>query len=329
MKLVKLDKKRGLVKAIIRSYDDLIVLSYVIEKGDKLVAYSRRKIRVGDSQEIKLVKIGIEVESVELTETSLNVSGRIISSSEESVALHKYHTIDLRPKNGFVLNKEKLLSFQSHMLLKSQERSPRILICVYEDGYAIFYRITNYSLKRLYEIKEGVSGKRFKNESRAKFFSKLVTNIQEEYGKSRWSLVIVAGKAMDNEELKRTALKELNINYETVSYADTGLKEIVGKDTVNTLLKNTKIAVQRNLIKDYINEISNGNLSYVYGAQKIKEKLEESRPEEALISKEFVLTEKEVVEKLDEAGTNIVFFDEKDESLDLLNGFGGAILKFT
>jgi stalled ribosome rescue protein Dom34 len=329
MRIVKLDQKRGILKAIIKSYDDLIILSYIIEKGDKLIAYSRRKIKVGSSQEIKLVKIGIEVESTALTENALGISGRILSSSDENVPLHKYHTIDMRPRNGFVLQKEKLLSFQAHMVVKSQERSPKILICVYEEGYAIFYKITNYSLKRLYEIKENVSGKRFKNESRSKFLAKLVDNIIEEYNKAKWNLVIVAGKAMENEELKKTPLKDLNVNYETVSYADTGLKEIIGKDKVSGLLKNTKISTQRNLIKEYINEISNGNTAYVYGLEKIQEKIRSSRPEEALLSKEFVMARKQVVEQLDEAGTNIVFFDEKDESLDLLNGFGGAILKFS
>ncbi len=324
-----MDQTRGIVKAIVRSYDDLVILSYIIEKGDKILAYSRRKIKMGESQEIKLVKIGLDVEDTALTEMALGISGRIISSSEESVPLHKYHTIYLRPKNGFVLRKERLMAFQAHLLLKSQERSPKIFICVYEEGYAIFYKITNYSLKRLYELKENVSGKRFKNETRSKFLERLVNDIIVQYNKSAWSLVIVAGKAMENEELKKTALKNLKINYETVSYADTGLKELVEKDKISSLLKNTKIATQRTLIRDYIKAISDGNQSYVYGLQKIKEKIADFRPEEALLSKEFVLSNKQIVEVLDSAGTNIIFFDEKDESLDLLNGFGGAILKLS
>ncbi len=329
MKLVKLDKKRGILKAITKSYDDLIILSYVIEPGDRLIAYSRRKINVGAAPEIKLVKIAIAVEKISLEETSLGVSGKIMSSSDENVPLHKYHTIYLRAGNGFILQKDKLLSFQANMVLKSQERSPRILICVYEEGYAIFYKITNYSLKRLYEIKENVSGKRFKNETRSNFITRLVEQIIEEYNKINWSLVIVAGKSMENEELKKSALKDLKIQYETVSYADTGLKEITSNQKISSLLKNTKIATQRNMIKDYINEISNGNSLYVYGFQKIKEKMLFEKPEEALLSKEFVMSHKELVEELDKVGTNIIFFDEKDESLDLLNGFGGGIFKFS
>ncbi len=329
MKLIRLDKKKGLVKAIVKSYDDLIILSYVIEPGDKLLSYSRRKINAGAAPDIRLVKIGIAIEKTYLSETSLGVSGKIISSSDENVPLHKYHTIDLRPGNGFVLHKDKLLSFQARMLLKSQERSPRILICVYEDGYAIFYKITNYSLRRLYEVKENVSGKRFKNDTRSKFFVRLTQQITEEYNKIRWSLVIVAGKAIDNEELKNGALKDLKIQYETVSYADTGLKEITSKDKISSLLRNTKIATQRNLIKEYINEISKGNPLYVYGFNKIKEKMADNRPVEGILSKEFVMSHKELIEQLDGAGTNIIFFDEKDESLDLLDGFGGAILKFS
>ncbi len=329
MKVIKLDKKKRILKAITKSYDDLIILSYVIGPGDRLIAYSRRKIDVGASPEVRLVKIAIAVEKVSLEETSLGVSGKIMSSSDESVPLHKYHTIYLRPGNGFVLQKDKFLSFQGNMVLKSQERSPKILICVYEEGYAIFYKITNYSLKRLYEIKESVAGKRFKNDARSKFITRLVQQINEEYNKIKWNLVIVAGKAMDNEELKKSMLKDLKIQYETVSYADTGLREITSKEKISSLLKNTKIATQRNLMKDYINEISKGNPSYVYGFQKISERAASEKPEEALLSKEFVLSHKELVEQLDEAGTNIIFFDEKDDSLDTLDSFGGVILKFS
>jgi hypothetical protein len=171
------------------------------------------------------------------------------------------------------------------------------------------------------------AGERFKNESRAKFFNSLVTAILGEYNKTKWSLVIVAGKAMDNEELKKTALKDTNISYETVSYADTGLKELVEKDKINTLVKNTKISLQRTLVKSYISEISNGNKAFIYGPEKIKAALDGAVPEEAIITREFVLRYKELIEELDEKGTNIIFFDEKDESLDMLSGFGGAIIK--
>ncbi len=328
MKIVKFEPRKGELKALIRSFDDLITLSYVIEVGDKLTAYSQRKISVGDSKEIRPVKLSLEAENIKLTDSALEVSGKITASSDENVPLHKYHTIALRPHVGFALAKNKFLAFQVNMVIKSRERSPKILICVYEDGYALFYRITNYSTKRLYELKSAVAGKRFKNDNREVFFKKLATEIRANYEKTQWNLVLVGGKAIDNEALRKDYLKDLNISYEIVSYADTGLKEILTKDTVNSLLKNTKISLQRSLINEYIKEISDGEKGYVYGTDKIKSTIKTATPIAALLSRDFVVNNKDLIEELDKNGTEITFFDEKDESLDLLNGFGGAIVRF-
>lgn len=327
MKLLKLDRKEGIIRGVIKSYDDLVVLSYVITPGDRLTAYSRRKITIGKEHVIKTVKIGIDAEKTELTPVGLSVSGKIFFSSDPDIPLHKYHTIYLKLKSGFSLSKSRILDFQASILRRSEQRSPKIFVCVYELGYAIFYRITNYSVKRLYELKENVQGKRFKNETKEKFFDKLEESIENEYKKTKWDVFIVAGKAMDNEELKRGRLKDLDISYETVSYADTGLHELIAKDKINALLKNTKIGMQRRLIKEYLSAISAGSPDYVYGRAKILEALGSKSPVEVLVTRDFVMENLDLMAKLESLGAEIQFFDEKDDSLDQLAGFGGILLK--
>ncbi|MEM0142792.1 MAG: hypothetical protein QXL94_02375, partial [Candidatus Parvarchaeum sp.] len=73
MKITKLDSKNNIVKAIVKSYSDLVFLQYIYEKGDELTAYSRRKVVIGKSQEIKTVKISIIIERIKLTENSLDI----------------------------------------------------------------------------------------------------------------------------------------------------------------------------------------------------------------------------------------------------------------
>ncbi len=327
MKILKLEQKEGFLRAIIQSYEDLLTLSYVISGGDRLAAYSRRKITIGKEHVIKTVKIGIDVEKTQLSETGLALSGKIFSSSDEDIPLHKYHTIYLKPKVGFILKKQKMLAFQVKLLRRSQERMPKIFVCVYEPGHAIFYSIINGSTKKKYELKENVSGKRFKNDSRGEFFDKLSGSIKEEYQKSKWGAFIVAGKAMDNEELKNGALSGLNISYYTVSYAETGLRELISKDLINQLLKGTKLALQRESMKSYLEAISSGDKNYVYGKEKIADAIDSKTIKEAIITRDFAMSNLGLIEKLDSAGTELFFFDEKDNSFDQLSGFGGIILK--
>lgn len=326
MKVVKLNSKKGLLKGIIKANDDLIVLSYVIEEGDRLVAFSRRKITVGKSIKIKTVKIGIEVESMKLSETSLELGGKIFYSSEESIPLHKYHTLDLVVKKGFVLYKDRFLNFQMRMLEKSVQKSPKIFICVYEEGYAIFYTITNYSLKKTYEFKFSVPGKRFENKRREVFFEKLSRLLLEQHEKAKWTAFIIGGKGLDNEDLKEK-LKNLDATYDTVSYADTGLKELIAKNVINKVVSSTKIAMQRNMISEYLGWISNGEKTCVYGERNIEDAMMKNEVASAITTREFAVTHKSLIERLDRGGTELYFFDERDDSLDTLDGFGGIIIK--
>ncbi len=326
MRIVKLDSKKGILKGIIKANDDLIILSYVIEEGDRLVAFSRRKITLGKSSKIKTIKIGIEVESIKLSEDSIDIGGKIFYSSEESVPLHKYHTVDLRVKKGFVLYKDRFLNFQLEMLDKAVQRSPKIFICVYEEGHAIFYAITNYSLKKTYELNLSVPGKRFENRGREVFFEKLSRLLTEEYQKTKWTAFIIGGKGLDNEALKER-LKEVNATYDTVSYADTGLRELLAKNVINKVVSSTKIATQRKFIEDFLGRISRGDKSCVYGERNIEDALMKSEVDSAIVTREFAVSHKSIIERLDRTGADIYFFDEKDDSLDTLDGFGGLIIK--
>ena len=328
MKIAKLDSKNNTIKAIVKSYSDLIFLQYILENGDELTAYSRRKVVVGKSQEIKTIKISIIIEKLKLTETSLDVSGRITYSSDENVPLHKYHTLSIKRGTGFTLKKSKLLNFQIKLIRQAAETSPKVFICVYEEGEAFFYAMSNYRIKRKMDFSKSVSGKRFKNESRKEFFTKLSTLLLEEYKKG-YNAFIVAGKAMDNEDLRKNYLKDKNIVYETVSYADTGLKELLSRDSINAALGKSRLAVQRKLMNEYLTGISKNEKNYVYGKEQINTALNEKRPVQALLSKEYVLNNKEILERLDSMDCEVVLFDENDESLSQLNSFGGILVKFT
>ena len=328
MKITKLDTKSGSVKAIVKSYSDLVSLQYILESGDELTAYSRRKVVVGKSQEIKTIKIGILIEKVKLTETSLDITGRITYSSDENVPLHKYHTIQIKRGIGFTLKKGRFLNFQIKLLRQAAESSPTVFICVYEEGAAFFYVMSNYRIKRKMEFNKAVSGKRFKNESRKDFFTKLSALLLEEY-KKRYGAFIVAGKAMDNEDLRNNYLKDKNITYEVVSYADTGLRELLSKNRINEVLNNARLSIQRQLINEYLSGISRNDKQYAYGKEEINLALIERVPQQALLSKEYVLNNREILEKLDSLGCEVVLFDENDESLSQLNSFGGILVKFT
>ncbi|MGC8516349.1 MAG: hypothetical protein ACP5MT_00420 [Candidatus Acidifodinimicrobium sp.] len=327
MKIIKFSPSEGLLKVSVKSIEDLVVLSYVIEPGDKIVSQTKRKIEFGKEKEVKTVRLGIDVERVDLSGESLSVSGKIFESSDEDVPLHRYHTISIELDTIFTLQKESFLKYQIKAIKNSSIRSPKVFVCVYESGYAIFYSMTDYSIRKVREIRENVSGKRFKSSGSELFFDKLEKALLEETKKD-WDLFIVAGVGIYNERIKDKIGID-SIIYETVSYADTGLKELMEKDVINNKLKERSMINQKKKMDEYIKSISSGDNRYVYGVEKIYDKLNHSvPPEEALVSKDFIGRNKDLISALDKASADIVIFNQQDESLYTLNSFGGIIVKF-
>ena len=60
---------------------------------------------------------------------------------------------------------------------------------------------------------------------------------------------------------------------------------------------------------------------------KILEALGSKSPVEVLVTRDFVMENLDLMAKLESLGAEIQFFDEKDDSLDQLAGFGGILLK--
>jgi len=328
MKIVKLDRKNNILKGIIKSQDDLLLLSYLIEEGDKLVAFSKRKIDINGNKEIKRLRIGIDVERSKSEGKDLQVSGKIFFSSDPDIPLHRYHTITLSKGNGFLLKKKSFLNFQLKMIEESQHKAPKVFICVYEAGHAIFYTMTNYSLKKLYEVNQNIAGKRFKNKDNEEFFLHLVNSLKNEFNRRKWDLFIVAGTAINNANLKEK-LGEKGIIYETVSYADTGIRELLAKDKINQLLRRSYLARQNDLINEYIDQIGRKNDKFVYGKEEIMRRLDVDTPLQVLVTAEKAAEEKELIYRLDSMGADIILFTEADESKSLLENFGGIIVKFS
>ncbi len=325
MRIIKFDQRKAILKAIVINIDDILVLSYIIEKGDKLIAFSKRKLDINGEKVIKFVKIGVVVEDLKLNQSCLTISGKIFFSSDKDVPLHKYHNINLCLGDGFSLTKSRFLNFQIESIKNLQQKIPRIFICVYESGHAIFYYMTNYMIRKRYEFNENVSGKRFKNQSRSQFLQHLSELLTKELER-KWDLFIVAGDNLSNNVL-RELLNDKRVIYETVSYADTGLKELLSRGVVNEYLKKNQVSKQRELINYYIKKISESDQNFVYGLEKIKNALNGSNPEEAIVTLDFVLNNKELVSDLDKKGAYITVFVGDEESKSMLDNFGGIIVK--
>ena len=149
MKILSFDRKSGLIKILITNNLDLWHLSRIIKPKDKIIAKSLRSvfIRRGEKKEKvgkKLMKLGIEVEKIELEKERLRVIGRIREAPEE-VKLGSFHSLDLKVGTIFFLQKEweeeelKRLEFAQMKIKEKRETLNEFFLhLAKQDGFSIY-----------------------------------------------------------------------------------------------------------------------------------------------------------------------------------------------
>ena len=114
MDLVHSDFKKGIVKLRVNDLDDLWYLHQIIEQGDLVTGKATRKMKIGDSENAKSVKITmtltIQAETIDFSEsgTSLRINGKVKQGPEE-VPKDSYHALSLEEGTEFTLQKESWL----------------------------------------------------------------------------------------------------------------------------------------------------------------------------------------------------------------------------
>ncbi len=81
MHLISSDFKKGFAKLKVNDKNDLWYLSHLIDQGDIIKGKTTRKIKIGEGENAKSVKktltLTIQAETVELTEISLRINGKV------------------------------------------------------------------------------------------------------------------------------------------------------------------------------------------------------------------------------------------------------------
>ncbi len=184
MKLLHSDLKKGEVKVLTQSMDDLWYLSTIIEPKDIVKGKTLRKIKIGseESRESakKAVFMKLEAEKVEFSKTTniLRVLG-IIKEAPEDVPLGSHHTFSIDDNTSITIIKGQWLKYQIEKLKEAcSEKKSSLLICVHDREEAYFALLKKYGFEILAHIEGDVKKKREESIIAGKmvlFFIKILT----------------------------------------------------------------------------------------------------------------------------------------------------------
>lgn len=281
MKIIYSDFKKGEVKVRITSLNDLWYLSQIVEQGDLVKGQTLRKIKIGGSEERsanvikKTVFITVEVEKVEFHKYSdvLRVSG-VINEGPEDVQRGTHHTFNIEINSIITIMKKEWLKYQIDRLKEAaSEKTSNILIVILDREEANFALSKQYGYEFLSELKGDVQKKADEKQTESRFYSEIVTIMQNYAEKYKIEKIIIASPAFWKEELLKTikddSLKK-KIILATCSSADkSAINEVLKRSEVQEALKQDRIARELRFVEEIFKEISKKGLA-AYGLVEVE-----------------------------------------------------------
>lgn len=350
MKLIYSNLKKGEVKVLTQSLDDLWYLSALIEPEDIVQGKTLRKIKLGSSEESsktaikKPVFIKLEVEKAEFSKytNTLRVSG-IIKSAPEEIPLGEHHTFNVDEHSTITIIKEKWLKYQLDKLKEAcSETKSSLLICIHDREEAYFALFKKYGYEILTHIKGDVQKKREQNIKLENFYLTIISKIKEYVERHKIKQVIIASPAFWKEDLmkevKDNELKQKIVLATCSSATKNGIEEVIKRPEVKEALKQERIAKEINKVEELFTEIAK-NAFAVYGLKETENAALIGAVKELLLTDSFIQKSRSenfynivenIMKKVDNARGDVEIISSEHESGKRLDGLGGigAILRF-
>ena len=257
MRLLKLDRKRGMIEVLPEDKEDLWLLSLLIAPGDVVEGIVSRRIKREDergSGKVFTFKVKISAEEIEFSGSSLRIKGRIVEGPEDLVGKGKYQTLDVKEGEKIRVFKEKIEDALVDEIRRAEEesRQPPALIVSLSDEEATFGKLE----RRLRSV--GSVRRSGDEESLREFFGR----VRKRIGEDDADIVVVGGPKVIVDEFKRFA-EEGGIEkkvYFVVSplTGEKGLKDIVSKRAGSILGEERRKKIEE-VLEEFLAHLSKGD----------------------------------------------------------------------
>lgn len=307
VKIVSRKRSRNLVVVQVENLDDLWSLYNLIATGDRVEGKTSRRIVVTDREDEKgerrMVFLAIEVEQVEFHEFSnrLRVKGKILEGPEDLVTLHTYHTFNVEEGTTVGIIKETWTPYAYKLLEDAERRKTiqKVLVVAIDAGDAVFAEIGDYYQKTSLTLSETIPGKRFGNvkdstNARNAFFAEVLKNIERAIAATHYTKVVIAGPGFTREHFmehcltKNPSLKPLLATEATSSATPSGIRELVKKQSLQALLKDSRIVEESKLVEEFFTRLGKDTKDIAYGYEEIKKAADIGAVEDLLVSDEMM-----------------------------------------
>jgi protein pelota len=289
MRILEFDEKKGIMKIKVENEDDLWLLNYILEKGDKVIARTTRDISMGN--EARRVPLVVEL-IVERTEfqaftTRLRIHGIISDAPEKFNIKGFHHTINLDVGEEIIIIKGKWSSHVLEKIKKQEERRSKILIVLVDFDEVLIAIPMLQGIKIL--VERNLRGLSKDQDHIIEENAKEIAKEVEEFAK-RFSIdaVVIAGPG-PFKEIVAEKLKNLKIYLDSVSSATrAGLNEILKRDIITQVIRDYEIAEATKIFEKIMEILAKSGGNVAYGLEEVRIAAEYGAVEKLLIIEDLM-----------------------------------------
>lgn len=283
MKIVKQDKKEGIVTLVPETLDDLWHLSHIVEVGDSVSSKTTRRIQDNTGDKLrsdrgvkKTFTLRIDVENItfHIFTGKLRLTGVITKGPEDLIPLGSHHTVEVKLNTPITIKKEKWANWALKRLNQAIEASKKLaaIIVLLEDDTATLGLMRQFGIEYYGPIKGSVSGKRIVDKNRSKaitqFYEKVIESVNKFHDIQN---IVVAGPGFVKNDFydyiknKHKDLADKAIIESTGSGGRVGIHEVLKKGTVEKLTVENRVASEMVAINSLLEEIGKNSSKVAYG----------------------------------------------------------------
>ena len=356
MKLLETNLKKGFVKVIPETFDDLWHLYNIIYKNDEIYAHTTRQIKQDErgytrpkQGERISVFLGINVKSVTWDRLlgRLRVHGTICQAPD-IIPIGAHHTINIALNTPLTIVKKEWASHQLERLKRASKTSekPIIIVSIDDEGYAIA-TTAQYGVEVKAEENIKLPGKleAEKRETATKeFFKRVMNNLRQVWSEKHSPIAIIGVgfvknhfvKFLQNEapEIANSVVDVKSVNNGGVA----GIYEALRSGILLKAMKQQRITEETKLVEQILKRLGKSEKTVTYGLEEVERAVQLGAVEKLVLAdtalRETSDEKRRFLEKLmrnvEEKGGEITVISTEHEAGAKLTALGGiaALLRF-
>jgi protein pelota len=277
--------RKGFVKVVPESLDDLWHLYNIIYRGDEVYAYTTREIKQEKTMRTKRgervsVFLGVKVEKVfwDRLLGRLRVHG-VICHAPEIIPLGVHHTLNVGVNMPITIVKEEWLHHHLERLEAARRISekPIMIIAIDDEGYAIAIT-TQYGVEVKVEERMRLPGKleAEKREAALKeFFKKALESLRQTWNENRCPIAVVGvgfvkKDFVDFIEREAPDVAKSIVDIKSVNNSGVaGIYEAMRSGVLAKTMKHLRIAEETEAVEEVLKRLGKGEKTVAYGLDEV------------------------------------------------------------